>query len=216
MFDLILRLKTLALAQDLTLHVIHVSGTRMKAQGTDGLSRGNKGIGVMSGMSMLSFVPLHLSPYEREPLVKRFVEAVVQDMSFNDLTPEGWYTASLEEGNYILNIPPTAGDVVYELVDKARIRHPESMHFVLIPRLLTGMWRRLMTKRTGVYLKIDWPQVWPLCIHYEPLLIFICFPFSINKRFSERLYTLHQEFQGVLQKARVQQVPYLQKRISLR
>ena len=67
-----------------------------------------------------------------------------------------------------------------------------------------------------MYLKIDWPQVWPLCIHYEPLLMFICFPFSINKRFSERFDTLHQEFQGGLQTARVQQVPYLQKRIFLR
>jgi hypothetical protein len=43
------------------LHVIHVAGTRMIAQGTEGMSRGDHGSGVMAGMPMLSFVPLNLS-----------------------------------------------------------------------------------------------------------------------------------------------------------
>jgi hypothetical protein len=38
----------------LMLHMILVSGKRMIFQGTDGLSRGDTSIGVMSGISMLS------------------------------------------------------------------------------------------------------------------------------------------------------------------
>ena len=45
--DLILRMKCIALAHDLELYVIHVSGRRMQSQGTDGLSRGDKGQGVI-------------------------------------------------------------------------------------------------------------------------------------------------------------------------
>lgn len=66
LFGLILRLKKFALREDLTLHVIHVSGERMKAQETDGLSCGSQDKGVMKGESMLSFVPLHLSPFDRD------------------------------------------------------------------------------------------------------------------------------------------------------
>lgn len=39
LFDLILRLKMLSLRHDLDLHVVHVSGRKMIAQWTDGLSR---------------------------------------------------------------------------------------------------------------------------------------------------------------------------------
>ncbi len=40
LFDLVLRLQCLQMAGDLFIHVIHVAGTRIQAEGTDGLSRG--------------------------------------------------------------------------------------------------------------------------------------------------------------------------------
>ena len=67
LFELILRLKKLEMDYDLILHVIHVSGKRMIAQGTDGISRGDHSTGVMRGKPMASFIPLHLSAFEREP-----------------------------------------------------------------------------------------------------------------------------------------------------
>ena len=41
LFDLVLRLRVLALHSGFKLHLVHVSGTRMMAQGSDGLSRGD-------------------------------------------------------------------------------------------------------------------------------------------------------------------------------
>jgi hypothetical protein len=41
LFDLVLCLRTLDMSGSLRLHVIHVAGTRMISQGTDGLSRGD-------------------------------------------------------------------------------------------------------------------------------------------------------------------------------
>jgi len=65
LFELVLCLKRLELHNGLRLHLIHVAGSRMQAQGTDGLSRGDLNAGVMRGKSMLSFAPLHSSPLDR-------------------------------------------------------------------------------------------------------------------------------------------------------
>jgi hypothetical protein len=61
LFQLILRLRQLDRGGSIMLHVVHIAGARMICQGTDGLSRGDFGAGVMTGASMLCFVPLHLS-----------------------------------------------------------------------------------------------------------------------------------------------------------
>ena len=47
------------------LHFVHVTGTRIIDQGTDDISRGEKTSGVMKGVSVLNFIPLHLTAIER-------------------------------------------------------------------------------------------------------------------------------------------------------
>ena len=42
------------------LHVLHISGKRMKATGVDGLSRGDHSEGMMAGEDPMSFLPFHL------------------------------------------------------------------------------------------------------------------------------------------------------------
>ncbi len=60
LFDIILRLKQLELTHSVQLHVVHIAGTRMMEQGTDGLSRGS----LWEGSRVPVCVPLHLSPLE--------------------------------------------------------------------------------------------------------------------------------------------------------
>lgn len=67
LFEIIVRLRCLEMHHECKIHFIHVSGSRMIAQGTDGLSRGDLCEGVMKGKNMLSFVPLHLSARDRAP-----------------------------------------------------------------------------------------------------------------------------------------------------
>ena len=55
---LVLDLRTLEMTYDMTIHVIHISGCRMIAQGTDGYSWGSLMEGVISGQDMLTFVDL--------------------------------------------------------------------------------------------------------------------------------------------------------------
>ena len=67
LLDLIIRLRSLTTAHGIRIHIFHVAGTRMIAQGTDGVSRGFLGEGVMAGSPMVSFIPIHLSAIDRSP-----------------------------------------------------------------------------------------------------------------------------------------------------
>jgi hypothetical protein len=76
----------------LSLHVIHVSGKRMIAQGTDGLSRADHSTGVMTGRDIANWVPLSQGALTREPKLVTWLEQVTRKMSFETLSPEGWFT----------------------------------------------------------------------------------------------------------------------------
>jgi len=64
----------------LFLHVIHVAGTWMRQQGTDGLSRSWLDTGVLSGTDMLSFVPLHMSALDLQASLARWVHLWFLDL----------------------------------------------------------------------------------------------------------------------------------------
>jgi hypothetical protein len=70
---LVLRLRKTELEYDFALHVVHVAGTRMIMQGTDGLSWGIFLKGVVRGKDMLSFMDLSQTAIERHPGVLEFV-----------------------------------------------------------------------------------------------------------------------------------------------
>jgi hypothetical protein len=59
----------------MTILVIHISGNRMIAQGTDGGSRGLLMEGVMAGEDMLKFVGLLRSAVERSSGLLRWVHS---------------------------------------------------------------------------------------------------------------------------------------------
>jgi hypothetical protein len=75
LFNLIVRFRKIQMVRDAEIVVSHVSGTRMIAQGTDGVSRGVFTEGVATGIDMLSFIPLHLSAIDRNPLITEWVRS---------------------------------------------------------------------------------------------------------------------------------------------
>lgn len=122
-------------------------------------------------------------------------------MNFSTLTPEGWFTSGHGFGNYIWAPPPAAADVVVEQLGKAIMKRSESMHIIVVPRLMTGRWRRHLGRGTDGYFKLDCPFVWDLKTHFEPVLIYVCLPYvSSRPRLVERSKLL-DEFRGALPKA---------------
>jgi hypothetical protein len=59
---------------------------------------------------------------------------MVLDAEF--LMLEDWFDKG--HGTFVWSAPPAAADVVIEQLGRARLRGPESMHIVVVPRVMTS------------------------------------------------------------------------------
>ncbi len=193
LFELVLRLKELEMAHDLQIHVVHVSGKRMIAEGADGLSRAEHGEGVMLGKDIRTYIPLHLDPLMREPKLGSWISDVTRGLDFTVLQPNGWFDDAHNEGNFVWTVPPAAAETNVEQLGFIRLKRPNSMHLLIVPRLMTGRWRRHLTRGTDGYSILKDEAVWNITQHYEPLLIFVCLPFrSDTPKLQERSHLLER------------------------
>jgi hypothetical protein len=140
----------------LKLRVLHVTGTRMVEQGTDGGSSEDLTQGVMSGEPMIKYVPLHLSALDRGPLVEAWVRSWWDEErgKLTTLDPMGWFDEGQGAGNFLGCPPPAAADVVVEQLGEARHKPPQCTHIVLASRLMTSAWRKGMLKETDLEIVI--------------------------------------------------------------
>jgi len=186
LFELVLRLKKLEWDFGLMVHVIHVSGKRMIAQGTDGLSRADFTEGVMAGHPMGNYVPLHLGVGDRAPELLDWVLGWLGDLPTvlgdpSVLTPEDWFGRGHAVGAHVWAPPPAAADVVAEQLGRARHKRSGGLHVVVAPRLMTGQWRRALAKQTDFYFRIPVGTcLWPANM-FEPVLIFVALPFLSHR-----------------------------------
>jgi hypothetical protein len=194
LFELILRLKRLELMFSLHLHVIHISGTRMMAQGTDGLSRG----AAWETGTPLALVPLHLSPFERDPhLLPWLTSWLPMGAPVEVLTPLDWFGVGhgIRGGSpntdgmwqpmpvhpctvLVWHPPPTAAEAALEELCFGRQKRPHLRHVFVCPRLFTHAWRKRLFKFADLvfYLPPGFlPHVWERHQH-EPLVIGVFLP----------------------------------------
>jgi hypothetical protein len=97
------------------------------------------------------------------------------------LDPSGWFDDAHKFGNFVWNVPPAAAEVVVEQLGFARLKRPQAMHIIIVPRLMTGHWRRHLTRGTDGYARLDDSEVWDISSQFEPLLIYFCLPFHSEK-----------------------------------
>lgn len=198
LFDLVLRLRRLEMSKGCSFHIFHVSGKRMIAQGTDGLSRGDMTEGVMTGMTMQTFVPIHLDALERSPGVEDWVRSWGgQELEF--LSPEDWFVRGhglcedefediagspegikwpkVKPGKFVWTPPPAAAQTAVEELRKARQRDLNSTHVFIVPRLMLPLWRKQLHKAADLVLDIPLGHnTWGEDM-FEPLTIAFCFPY---------------------------------------
>jgi hypothetical protein len=153
--ELVLRLRRAEMNYGFTLHVVHVAGTRMIEQGTDGLSRGALLEGVMAGRDMLSFVDLALTAIQRHRPLLEFVKSwwdhgadqlcvLGTDQWFREghgveggqKDKQGiWIPNHARNGQcYLWSPPPVIADVALEECLKAVHKRTDAFHIFLIPR----------------------------------------------------------------------------------
>ncbi|KAI2505417.1 hypothetical protein MHU86_9030 [Fragilaria crotonensis] len=194
LLELIIRLRALSIRCGIKLHIFHVAGTRMIAQGTDGVSRGFLALGVMAGEAMSAFIPIHKSARDRSPDFIKWIKSWSGEGSLI-LNPMDWFEAGhdtdgwamgvdgferpeLKEGRtYIWSPPPYAADVALAELRKARIKRQTSSHVFVCPRLCCPLWLKQLYKASDVVLEFRPGSLhWPEHMH-EPVLIGLIFPF---------------------------------------
>jgi hypothetical protein len=149
LFNLIIRFRKIQMACDAEIVMSHVAGTRMSAQGTDGVSCGLVNEGVATGLEMLSFVPLHLSAIQRNTVLIAWVSLWLgEDAEF--LTTEQWFTrghshdggfydkcgfwrVNTRPGKFVWSPAPAVADVAVEEMQKALLKRRDCTHVFLCP-----------------------------------------------------------------------------------
>ena len=197
--ELVLRLRKVEMDYGVSLFLVHCAGTRMIAQGTDGLSRGTLLEGVLAGKSMLSFIDISKTAIERHPPVLCYINSWAGMSKLDPLTPEEWFVeghgiiggekdhngiwipSHAKNGRtYLWTPPPVIADVALEECMKAIHKRTDAYHIFVIPRLFTPKWRRAFLKVCDFHFSLPVGSThWPLSMH-EPLWIRISLPL-INK-----------------------------------
>jgi hypothetical protein len=188
LFDLMLRLRHIEMKGELVLHVVHVAGTRMIEEGADGGSRGDLTQGAMAGHSVLDFVPLHLSALDRSDNLEQWIRSWWDDGrgELLKLSPEGWFDEGQRDGCFLWSPPPAAADVVAEQLGEARHKRPDCTHITIVPRLMTGRWRKSLGKEADLVLEIPaGVPFWPSSMH-EPLILLVSLPLCRYEPWSYR------------------------------
>ena len=184
--DIILRLRLVQQRAGCLVHVIHIAGTRMKAAGIDGLSRGDLLEGMMqSTTDPWRFIPLAQSANERMPQVLHgWINSWWSDLegkpwcgaALRLLTPTDWFTLSEVNQPRLWMPPPAAMTTVLELFNDDRLVRPHFPHVFVVPRLMTHLWRKQLSKDADLIFSVACgPEFWPKEMH-EPLIILIVLP----------------------------------------
>jgi hypothetical protein len=219
----VLRLRTVEMLGLVQLQVIHVAGTRMISQGTDGLSRGCLTEGIMTGSSMLNYIPLHLSADARQPSLLPWLQDWTGCATLRPLSPAEWFDRGhgvkggkigprglwhptpIADTWILWCPPPAAADVAVEELMYSRHKRTYLNHVFVIPRLATHLWRKKLFKTCDIFFELPPGSrpFWPSSEH-EPLLIgltlrfSLCFPWQLRQ--SPPILALGRDLQSVWQK----------------
>ena len=222
LFDLILRVRLVQLNHSTRIHFIHIAGTRMIKQGTDGLSRGNMSEGVLVDHNMLSYVPIHMPANLRSPQLINWIRFWTKDSELVPMAPNEWIwrgqgisltpfvnvdnvelPCDSDERVFLWCPPPCIADVALELMRKSIHKRPRNFHIFVVPKIMTYKWRRHALNNCDMSFYIDVGfKYWQLHQH-ESLLICLflpmlhCAPWSY--RGTTRILAMERKLRKVLQ-----------------
>ena len=207
------RLHKILMRGEAFIHVVWVAGKRMIAQGSDGLSRSDLTSGVLRGIDMLSYVPLHLSAGERQPhgienllqriLGKHHPEALRME-------PAQWFTAPQDlNGIFVWEPAPCLADVAIYMLSEAWHIRPWNVHVMIVPSLMSGKWRRMLYKISDIICVLPFGEEWwPRDSEYEPLTLAFIFPLLHRAPWRAKFEPLFRQQTHNLRTLHRQSVPF--------
>ena len=201
LFELVLRLKEIEIRNSMRIHFIHVAGTRMIQQGSDGLSRGNLLEGVMQGADMLDFIPITARSTDIQPNLAEWISTWLlppEGGNLELLSPKDWFLRGhdisgyacncdglkesvLTPGYYVWSPPPAVAEGVVEELRKARHKRQDSTHVFVCQKLMKPWWLGQLYKVADIVLEIRPGLPYWSSTNHESLIIAVCFPFVHSK-----------------------------------
>jgi hypothetical protein len=169
------------------LHVIHISGKRMKASGVDGLSRGDLMEGMMGGQDPLSFILFNLGVDERSNgLVSQWVRswwttekgANFGGLELVEITKDNMFELRDLKAARLWMLSPAAMEVAMELLCEDCLAHLQWPHVFAIPRLITHLWRKELMKSMDLLFTVPASVPFWIARQFEPLIVAIILPLS--------------------------------------
>ncbi len=138
----------------------------------------------------------------RETKVAAWIADVTLGLDFQVLTPSGWFGDITMEILFGLSLRVPL-KLVWNISVFIRLKRPNSMHVLVVPRLMIGRWQRHLRCGTDGCSLLEDVAVWDLKHHYEPSRIFYaCFFHSDNPTLEEQGHLL-ERFQRTLYEQRV-------------
>jgi hypothetical protein len=208
---MVLRLHKLSIDYQVIIHMIHISGKRMIAQGTDGCPRGVLMEGVMAGHNMLKYIDLDKSAITRHAPLLDWLRSWTMQSDLEPLTPEEWFVeghgiigghraecglspidSDAQNGVWIpdhessgkLHLwapPPAVADAMLEELLKARHKRTDTYHVIVIPRLMAPKWRRLFHKVSDLHFVVPPGASFWPSDMFEPLWVGVVLPFTSHR-----------------------------------
>jgi hypothetical protein len=185
--DIILRLRKVERSTGCILHVIHIAGTRMKAAGIDGLSRGDLLEGMLkAGSDPMAFVPLGKNAEERSPGVVDWVRSWWSNDNGSPwcnshlklLEPADWFSLHEVDQPRLWVPPPAAMRTILELFSEDRLVNPHIPHVFVVPRLMTYMWRKDLNKDADLLFTVTCGSPFWMDDMHEPLIVAVVLPLT--------------------------------------
>jgi hypothetical protein len=156
----------------------------------------------MMGKNFLDYIPLHLNAVDPSPDLKSWILTWGRDQKMSKgeyLSPERWFEKHDPHGCYIWCPAPAAAKQSVAQLGLSNLKRPTLLHIVIIPRLMTALWRKVLGKIADVILTLPTGNaLWP-CDEHEPLILCIAFPSSRSFPWGLRGSTIAVEIETLLQ-----------------
>jgi hypothetical protein len=191
--DIVFRVHKAQCDGGFVLHVIHISGKRMKASGVDGLSRGDLTKGMMAGKDPLAFIPFNRGADDRSRgKVSAWVHSwwkTKRDTPFGgfplrNITKDNMFELRDLKAARLWMMAPAAMEVALELLCEDRLAHPQWPHVFVVPRLMTHLWRKDLMKYSDLLFTVPAQVPFWTSGQFEPLIVAIILPLSHVPRYT--------------------------------
>jgi hypothetical protein len=139
--------------------------------------------GALRGDEFMGFIPLHLSADERQgEILLTWIESwYSQAGEYTHLKPCDWYHKGHTTLRCLWTPPPAAGEAALEQLAKSVHKRPLHMHMIVIPRLMTAQWQKMLGKICDLIFTVPVGTPFWSNNQFEPLIVGIYLPLSRHK-----------------------------------